>query len=193
MMFTLVEIIFLLIKPSHWPFFLLIPPIPLQVIPLIRHPPWFFSPLVPPPPLLLLEVSTIILWRSAGLQIWRSPHRNGLMQTPVAPHSCSAFSFSLRPYHLSLPPSPPPAPPLSSLHLPDSRSSSAACCRSHLFSLDMAFYLRSNSHHFNRDKITLRRAPVPAGLPACVCVSVCVCLWLWQGVSTCMLAHMCSF
>lgn len=44
------------------------------------------------------------------------------------------------------------------------------CHCAHLFSRDMAFYLRSNSHHFNRDKITLRQAQAPA-VHVCVYMS----------------------
>lgn len=103
----------------------------------------------------------------------RIPPHNGLIQTHSTPTRFPPFSLSppiifLSLHHL--------LPSISSLHLPDSRSSSSVCRRSHLFSLDMAFYLRSNSHHFNRDKITLRWAPVPAGPPACT--NVCVCLFV---------------
>lgn len=106
--------------------------------------------------------------------------------------SCPAFFFFFFPSPIISPSLHHLLPSISSLHLPDSRSSSSVCRRSHLFSPDMAFYLRSNSHHFNRDKITLRWAAVPAGPPrrafVCVCflcLSVCVCgttiLCLWLG------------
>lgn len=70
-------------------------------------------------------------------------------------------------YHLSLL-SPPPS--VSSLHLPDARSSSSVCRHFHLFPFDMAFYLRSNSHHFNQDRIALRRLPLNL-VRACVRLS----------------------
>lgn len=111
----------------------------------------------------------------------RRPLHNGLIQThstPLCFFPSPIISLSL--HHL--------LPSISSLHLPDSRSSSSMCRRSHLFSLDMAFYLRSNSHHFNRDKITLRWAPVPAGLPARVCVCVCL-YYVCVCDRVCLLAH----
>lgn len=75
------------------------------------------------------------------------------------------------------------APSVSCLHLPDGRSSSSVCRHFHLFPFDMAFYLRSNSHHFNQDRITLGWLPVHAALPL---VHVCACpslLLRWRCAS----------
>lgn len=46
---------------------------------------------------------------------------------------------------------PPFSPSVSSLHLPEGRSSSSVGHRFHLLSFDAAFYLTSNSHYFNQD------------------------------------------
>lgn len=107
-----------------------------------------------------------LLWRSVlssrveerkVTEMWEgSPLHNEIIQT----HSTLLFL----PFPL--------VPSISSLHLPDSRSSSSLCRRSYLFSLDMAFYLRSNSHHLIETK---SHYCVLMFLPGClrVCVFVC--------------------
>lgn len=107
-----------------------------------------------------------LLWRSVlssrveerrVTEMWEgSPLHNEIIQT----HSTLLFL----PFPL--------VPSISSLHLPDSRSSSSLCRRSYLFSLDMAFYLRSNSHHLIETK---SHYCVLMFLPGCL--RVCVCLF----------------
>lgn len=127
-------------------------------------------------PALHKEVSAIIMcgvaqdYRHEG----RSPLSNGLIQTQGVPlfHSLppGIISHSLLPSlpHLSI--------SQMVVHLP-------LCATTLICSpLTWPFYLGSNSHHFNRDKITLWWAPVPAGLYMCFCPNI-LCWW-W-----CLPAH----